>query len=103
MESSAAAIAAAASRSEPARKDRRRVEHHPVVGSEQVVGPGDRPLKCPVPGGDAVATTTQQTEPGVEAVGEVTEAHRTDPRRSQLQRQRQTVEATADLARNTRL
>ncbi len=82
---------------EATREDAEPVEHSALGFAEQVVGPVDRGTQGVVALHRGASTTRQQPEPFVEAGRDVGRLHRRDPRRRELERQRDPVEALTDL------
>ena len=80
-----------------AHEDRQAREHGAIGGVEHVVAPGDRPAQGLLPGGEVAAAALEQPEPPLEARQHRLRREDPDPRRRQLDRQREPVEADADL------
>ena len=76
---------------------RQRSEEGPFVGLEHVVGPADGVVHGAVPRIAPPSHRLEYSESLVEAVGDFGNADRTRPCRSQLNRQRDPVEASTDL------
>ena len=93
-----ATTASAASRSQPPANTERRFSASRSVSLEQVVGPVDRVAQRLVTLERRAAPAREQPEPLVEPSHEILGGHRPHPRRGQLDRQRDPVEAPTQLA-----
>ena len=72
-------------------------EEHPLVVGEQVMAPGQGGRQCLLTGDRCPAPAAEQRERVAEARGDLLRRKHRDTRRSELQRQRHTVEAITDL------
>ncbi len=68
-----------------------------VVGEQQVVAPPDRRLECSAAFRSAAGRVAQHVEPIVEAAGDLLDRQRLGSCRGELDRQRQTIERSAQL------
>ena len=77
-------------------EDRRTLEATLLLVAEQVVGPGDRVAHRPLPVRQVAIAAGQDRQPILQSGEERLWREHADPRRGQLDGQRQPVEASAD-------
>ena len=81
---------------EPARERRQASHQHALLRVQQIVAPRDRRLERLLARHRSARATGEEAEAVVEPVGDAPRVHHAHPRGSQLDRERQPVDATAD-------
>ena len=88
---------------EAAGKDRQAPEHRSLIRVEEVIAPGDRVAQRLVPGRRFAGAAHQQRQPRIQTRQERLRGEHLAARRRQLDRQRQPVEAAAELRDGARV